>query len=257
MPYGWRSEGLFRLISPRIRIETLAPPATPAFWQPPTAALICANRLSDAQRTIHNELRTWSCPTNSRDGEPESRAAARVKHSEQFIFTNSLRFARMAPQYARGTLVHPGLHRRVVTRHSKEPPLCEQGLSASFVIGALAMVLAPSAVHAQRDRRRREGRVGRGAARRGGRGRESRPHRKDRSAVTDGEGAIQIIDLRPGTYSVTFTLTGFNTFKRDGVELPTRLLASDQRRNEGRRPRGNGDGVRRVARGRRAEHGAR
>ena len=42
---------------------------------------------------------------------------------------------------------------------------------------------------------------------------------KVRSAVTDGTGQYQIVDLRPGTYSVTFTLTGFNTVKRENVEL--------------------------------------
>src|SRR4030095_1649069 len=39
------------------------------------------------------------------------------------------------------------------------------------------------------------------------------------SVVTGGRGQFKIVDLRPGTYSVTFTLPGFNTFKRDGVEL--------------------------------------
>ena len=42
---------------------------------------------------------------------------------------------------------------------------------------------------------------------------------KTRSAVTDGTGTYRIVDLRPGTYSITFTLTGFSTVKRDGVEL--------------------------------------
>jgi hypothetical protein len=42
---------------------------------------------------------------------------------------------------------------------------------------------------------------------------------KTRSVVTDGTGQFKIIDLRPGTYSLTFTLTGFNTIKRDGIEL--------------------------------------
>jgi hypothetical protein len=42
---------------------------------------------------------------------------------------------------------------------------------------------------------------------------------KVRVATTDGAGQFQIIDLRPGTYSVTFTLPGFNTVKRDGVVL--------------------------------------
>ena len=42
---------------------------------------------------------------------------------------------------------------------------------------------------------------------------------KVRTAVTDGNGLYRIVDLRPGTYAVTFTLTGFSTFKREGVEL--------------------------------------
>ena len=42
---------------------------------------------------------------------------------------------------------------------------------------------------------------------------------KVRSAITDDTGQYRIIDLRPGTYSLTFTLPGFNTVKRDGIEL--------------------------------------
>src|SRR5262245_47194666 len=34
-----------------------------------------------------------------------------------------------------------------------------------------------------------------------------------RSAVTNEQGLYRILDLRPGIYSVTFTLPGFNTFK--------------------------------------------
>src|ERR1041384_1515315 len=49
---------------------------------------------------------------------------------------------------------------------------------------------------------------------------------KTRTAVTDGSGQYRIIDLRPGTYSVTFTLTGFNTVKREGVELTGTFVAS-------------------------------
>src|SRR5262249_2616524 len=41
---------------------------------------------------------------------------------------------------------------------------------------------------------------------------------KVRTAVTDNSGQYRIIDLRPGTYSVSFTLPGFSTYKRDGVE---------------------------------------
>src|SRR5207249_1307838 len=40
-----------------------------------------------------------------------------------------------------------------------------------------------------------------------------------RSAVTDGAGRYSIIDLRPGTYTVTFTLPGFRTVKREGIVL--------------------------------------
>ena len=42
---------------------------------------------------------------------------------------------------------------------------------------------------------------------------------KVRSVVTDETGQYKIVDLRPGTYVVTFTLPGFNTFRRDGIEL--------------------------------------
>src|SRR5436305_8413063 len=49
---------------------------------------------------------------------------------------------------------------------------------------------------------------------------------KTRSAVTDGTGTYRIVDLRPGTYSVSFTLTGFSTVKRDGVELTGSFTAN-------------------------------
>src|SRR5262245_16969001 len=42
---------------------------------------------------------------------------------------------------------------------------------------------------------------------------------KVRTVVTDSQGNYKIVDLRPGTYTVTFTLSGFSTFKREGVEL--------------------------------------
>jgi hypothetical protein len=49
---------------------------------------------------------------------------------------------------------------------------------------------------------------------------------KSRTAVTDGEGLYRIIDLRPGTYTVTFSLTGFNAVKREGVELSGTFIAT-------------------------------
>src|SRR5881394_2948169 len=42
---------------------------------------------------------------------------------------------------------------------------------------------------------------------------------KVRTAVTDGNGRFQIVDLRPGPYRVVFSLTGFSTVVRDGIEL--------------------------------------
>src|SRR3989442_793696 len=49
---------------------------------------------------------------------------------------------------------------------------------------------------------------------------------KVRSVVSDGEGRYQIVDLRPGAYTVTFTLTGFNTVRREGIELNAGFTAS-------------------------------
>src|SRR5437667_6217682 len=47
-----------------------------------------------------------------------------------------------------------------------------------------------------------------------------------RSVVSDERGLYRIADLRPGTYTVTFSLPGFSTFKRDGVELTTSFTAT-------------------------------
>ena len=49
---------------------------------------------------------------------------------------------------------------------------------------------------------------------------------KVRSAVTDGSGQYRIIDLRPGTYSVSFTLPGFSVVRRDGVALAGTFTAT-------------------------------
>jgi hypothetical protein len=48
---------------------------------------------------------------------------------------------------------------------------------------------------------------------------------KTRTAVTDTAGNYRITDLPPGTYSVTFTLTGFKTVRRDGVLIQGRFAA--------------------------------
>ena len=42
---------------------------------------------------------------------------------------------------------------------------------------------------------------------------------KARTVVTDGAGVYRIIELNPGTYSLSVSLPGFNTVKRDGIQV--------------------------------------
>jgi hypothetical protein len=49
---------------------------------------------------------------------------------------------------------------------------------------------------------------------------------RTRSVVSDDQGQYKIVDLRPGVYTVTFSLQGFNTFKRDGVTLQANTVAT-------------------------------
>src|SRR4029077_5411995 len=47
-----------------------------------------------------------------------------------------------------------------------------------------------------------------------------------KSVVTAAPGKYRIVDLRPGVYAVTFSLQGFSTFKRDGIELTATFVAT-------------------------------
>jgi hypothetical protein len=49
---------------------------------------------------------------------------------------------------------------------------------------------------------------------------------KIRTVVTDGEGQYKIVDVRPGTYVVTFSLPGFSTLRREGIELTAGFTAT-------------------------------
>ncbi len=49
---------------------------------------------------------------------------------------------------------------------------------------------------------------------------------KTRTVVTDASGRYQITELRPGVYTVSFTLPGFNTVRREGLELNTGFTAT-------------------------------
>ena len=49
---------------------------------------------------------------------------------------------------------------------------------------------------------------------------------KVRTTVTDSEGRYQLAELRPGSYTVSFSLTGFTTLKRDGLTLTSNFVAT-------------------------------
>src|SRR5262249_24841509 len=52
------------------------------------------------------------------------------------------------------------------------------------------------------------------------------PIEESRAAVTDGQGAYSISDLRPGTYTVIFPLSGFSPVRREGVVLTASFTAN-------------------------------
>src|SRR5712691_4032890 len=47
-----------------------------------------------------------------------------------------------------------------------------------------------------------------------------------RTAVSDEQGRYRIVDLRPGLYTVTFALPGFNELRREGIELTSGFTAT-------------------------------
>ena len=49
---------------------------------------------------------------------------------------------------------------------------------------------------------------------------------KVRAVTTDEQGQYKVIDLRPGQYAITFTLTGFATVVREGIDLPAGFTAT-------------------------------
>jgi Carboxypeptidase regulatory-like domain/TonB-dependent Receptor Plug Domain len=49
---------------------------------------------------------------------------------------------------------------------------------------------------------------------------------RTRTAITDGQGLYQVVNLPPGTYGVTFTLPGFTTVQRSDVDVPGNFTAT-------------------------------
>ena len=107
--------------------------------------------------------------------------------------------------------------------------ICPFNLTRAFVVCAgLAVLLAPSVARAQTT-----GIAGAvtdvsGAVLPGVTVEAASPVliEKVRSAVTGERGLYSIVDLRPGTYTVTFTLPGFQTVKREGIELAGTFTAT-------------------------------
>ena len=96
-----------------------------------------------------------------------------------------------------------------------------------MLLSALASVLAlPYGARAKRVCRRRQGHDRRGAARRHGRSRSPALIEKVRTVTTDTNGAYSIENLRPGTYTITFTLPGFSTVKKDAIELSSNFTST-------------------------------
>jgi hypothetical protein len=49
---------------------------------------------------------------------------------------------------------------------------------------------------------------------------------KVRTATSDTQGNYKVVDLQPGVYAVTFSVTGFNTLKREAVEVSAGFTAN-------------------------------
>src|SRR4029450_12351211 len=49
---------------------------------------------------------------------------------------------------------------------------------------------------------------------------------KSRTVGTEGNGQYRLVDLRAGTYNVTFSLPGFNVYRRTGVVIEGAFTAT-------------------------------
>src|SRR5436189_266756 len=100
--------------------------------------------------------------------------------------------------------------------------------SARIILGTACLALLPMAASAQTSTIAGTVRDTSGAVLPGVTVEVSSPAliEKVRTATTDGSGQFQITQLRPGTYSVTFTLPGFTVVRREGVELTSDFTAT-------------------------------
>jgi hypothetical protein len=101
-------------------------------------------------------------------------------------------------------------------------------MANGFVFACMVMAALPSAVFAQATGIAGVVRDTTGAVMPGVTVEASSPAliERVRTVTTDSQGQYKILDLRPGTYTVTFTLPGFSTVKRDAIELPATFTAT-------------------------------
>jgi Carboxypeptidase regulatory-like domain len=99
---------------------------------------------------------------------------------------------------------------------------------ARIIVGTACLVLLPAMASAQTSSIAGTVKDGSGAVLPGVTVEAASPAliERVRSAITDGSGQYKIIQLRPGTYSLTFTLPGFSVVKRDNVELTSDFTAT-------------------------------
>src|SRR5436305_2867116 len=98
---------------------------------------------------------------------------------------------------------------------------------ARGLVVVACLVMAPTMAFAQASAIAGVGRDGTGAVMAGVTVEASSPVliERVRSVVTDEKGQYKIVELRPGTYTVTFSLPGFSTVKREGIELTADFTA--------------------------------
>src|SRR5256712_11214064 len=99
---------------------------------------------------------------------------------------------------------------------------------ALVCVGTAAFLIPATATAQERGSLVGQGGGSTGAVLPGGPVDASRPAliERVRSTVSDSAGRYAVVDLRPGTYTVSFTLPGFKTVKREGIVLEGAFAAT-------------------------------
>jgi hypothetical protein len=115
-----------------------------------------------------------------------------------------------------------------MTGHPVEGGICMRRFVLWAVATALALACLPGSAAAQTSGIAGEVKDASGAVLPGVTVEATSPAliEQSRTAVTDGAGRYAITNLRPGSYTVTFTLPGFSIVKRENVELTSDFTAA-------------------------------